>query len=96
MVAGDYLATDDGRKTLAKAFPPALAEATSHLALGADGSRLTFDVHMGDPIPLYLGEDGLLFTKRNGIVLTLDRDAAGRVRGVTVTQNRVFVVPFAR
>jgi CubicO group peptidase (beta-lactamase class C family) len=95
-VAGDYLATSEGRETLAKAFPPALAEQTSHLALRAEGARLLFDVQMGDPIPLFLGEDGSLFTKSNGVILTLTRDPSGRVHAVTVTQNGVFVVPYAR
>jgi CubicO group peptidase (beta-lactamase class C family) len=95
-VAGDYLATSEGRETLAKAFSPALAERTSHLALRAEGARLLFDVHMGEPIPLFLGEDGSLFTKGNGVVVTLARDPSGRVHAVTATQNGVFVVPYAR
>ena len=95
-VAGDYQATSEGRETLAKAFSPALAERTSRLALRAEGARLLFDVNMGEPIPLFLGEDGSLFTKGNGVVVTLARNPSGRVHAVTATQNGVFVVPYAR
>ena len=95
-VAGDYVATAKGRATLDKAFTAEMAEATSKLELRVEGGALLFDVHMGPPLPLFLGEDGALFTKSNGIVLTLERDDAGRARGVTVTQHGKFVVEYER
>ncbi len=88
-MSGDYAITEESKEALAKLLPAAVLQSVLSATITNDGRKLTMKPNGQGAFTLYFGENGALFTKKSGIVLTPQKDAAGRVVGAALQQGRL-------
>ncbi len=90
-ISGDYAIVEESKQALAKLLPPAVLESVLTTVITNDGRKVTMKPKGQGAFTLYFGENGALFTKKSGIVVVAQKDAAGKVIGVELQQGRLTI-----
>lgn len=90
-LAGDYAITDVSKQALSKLIPAAVLASVLTTTVTNDGRKLSMKPNGQGTFTLYFGENGALFTKKSGIVVTAQKDAAGKVTGLSLEQGRITI-----
>lgn len=90
-VAGEYRLTEASREALSGKVPKEIIDSAMGMTLSADGDRLFMKPSGQQRVRVFVGEGGVLFTKKDPLDLVLDPSGAraSPVTAITLTQGGI-------
>ncbi len=86
-VVGEYRLTEASREALSGKVPKEIIDSAMGMTLSADGDRLFMKPSGQQRVRVFLGEGGVLFTKKDPLDLLLEPASAAPVAAITLTQG---------
>ena len=86
-LAGDYAISDASKVMLTPMLPKAVLDSVLTTAIVDDGKRVRMKPVGQGTFTLFLGENGVFFTKQSAIEVTPDKDDQGRIPGFGLKQG---------